>query len=82
VYIKKREDHQNQVELQYLGVIFYLIIQSKKKPLATKRILHVNNNRPPVSIKTAFGGSRYTVTAKNKKIIKELTIQIEISYQQ
>jgi hypothetical protein len=62
VYIKKREDHQNQVELQYLEVIFYLIIKKnsiqQKKIFSNKIILHVSNKRPPVSIKTALGGSR------------------------
>jgi hypothetical protein len=57
VYIKRREDHQNQVELQYLEVIFYLIIKINQLK-NSNNLLHVSNKRPPVSIKTALGGSR------------------------
>ena len=62
VYIKKQEDHQNQVEQQYLEVIFYLIIkqiilEDQFSFIEKKIILHVNNKRPLFSINTAFGGS-------------------------
>ncbi len=62
MYIEKQVDHRNPVERQFLELIFYLIINElslkKKTEISYEILLHVSNNRPPVSIKTAFGGSR------------------------